>query len=966
MNSNYEAWNKKLLKHFFPISTINEHVRLNVDFELLDTLAPELGGHTGFIQAIQAGPACATSPNLFSRVNRLHSMKNKTIRRPVEYQNLIIDSDDPPYLGYLCLLCLAWQVKGEHTANAYYPKLESLYEHHGIKAQNFERWSIFWTYLKNWSERKKRGLMNLDALGMPYVGIPRGQVIFTPAKVRSFPSFLRSIHAHQLDDKDSFVKKIKNHDTASKSFLGVLLYNSIIKEYPNESLGKGAVDQLFAFLETWNGRQQRKIISGAGALIHANNTLEYNLDHLLIYNKKDNSWDVGFALNNADLPVSENLLIENHRFTPINSRNGDYSFIKKEDNFLKATQENLTLKAKTEETNITINLICPNSKILFFQNFLNRKYTGESSESQNDQGCFVCNNSLLSSLKEWVKSHDLLNQLEDHIDKERTLLILKGLDSLSEAAWSEYAKFSKVRLGASKSSSSKIKLRSGTRTSRSGSYLDFDLPYVEILDTDLLEQGSLECIGGTLQQFEVDNDQPHSKNYKIIPDQGVDFICVKAKFDSTIIDQEACFYLDSPSEYTTKGILDSNGINKFGAPEDLSHNPGVKGVSTMGVDLPKDPQFFDTNKHRINSIEIVDFDISNLVNLPSYQFLQALQMESDRKKVSIRQGFDLARRLLNNESLDRREYNKQLILLRDLGYLEIGCDRKNRWTHLIPCPAGFCLLPTKQDNMFCVTVAGAWSVNDLEKLMVKLQDEKISFHVTYTDNNFLIPPKILITTLDLDKLKWASDIPIPACSNSEAILTFSGGLDDWEANLTKHPLTHYSDRREGYYEPNKFRREYTQEKRHGTGWLEFYEDPETGFHQVFQLYRNHVIDENQQFYAVLRNPTWARWWMHDRELVSPIYDPSNQDDDNEDESVVYIGYKTNDHSLWVPHYLDFPQILRRALILCSFTPPRVCEVKPNNSTLRGQRVKKWLVYNSTPPFIAKMLAEKLNAQIYEF
>lgn len=967
---NFERWNKELLKYFFPLSQ-NKTVRLNLDFDLLDTYFEELGGHESFLQAVQTGPSFIKNHDLYDKALRLHKLWRFYNNRPSEYMGLVNEKDEPPYLAYLCLLCLAWNVTSDKLgANAYYGRLDQIYPHHGITAQNFARWEPLWQSLRKWATDNNRGTVCINQLGMRYVGIPKGQVIFTPQKTQSFATYLSQIHAHPKDTIDELAGKILNHEAYSRNFLGHGLYSKMTEGLDEESLGKGALDQLYEFLGEWDGRQRTRIStsnnSGRGRRAAP---LTHYVDHLLRYQRNANNWELGYVINNDELDLSEGISSDGYSLANIFSRTGDYSFVKQDGRFraISISDPPLDINVHTQETGIHINLRSKSPSILFFQNFLSNKYIAESTFSETDEGYFLCSNKKSQQLAEWFRNKDLkVDERETSVDSHK-LFHLQGLNALSDDSWEEYAQLSGSPMRPSRTSQRRIRLHQGTRTRRTGAYLDFDLPLVEIRDSHLLREDSPECRGGRLIPMRDDiadtGTSASSYLYEVTADANTECIAIKAQFHDSADTEEAHFYIELPPENPTDSLTDYTGIDEFGQPAYISSkSEALRGASAPPSAAPANPEFDIVNELDPDMKKMNECYLSTYKDHTGYKFLTALATEVQQRKVSIRHGFEIAHRLLDCHDFDRRSFYRQLRHLRDLGYLEIGCDRKNRWTHIIPCPSGYNLLPSKLGNSFCLVPTGVYHLNKLVRLLQEYPNTYSDVSETDADNQELIPPRIIIVAKDTempDGVKRSYGTP---SSNAQNILDYAADLDKWESSLKRAPLTHYPHNRAGYYEPNKFRRQYTNEKRHGTGWLEFYEDPETGVHQVFRLYRRHPYIEKEQFYAIIRDPSWARWWMHDREGVSPVYSPSNEDEDGE--FITLIGYKANDRSLWIPRYLDLPRILRRALVLCSSTPPASREAHESYPIRKNAR--SCVVYSNIPRFIANELAQKLHASIHDF
>src|SRR5436309_114601 len=144
----YTSWAVRLIRHFFGPQFADQRVRLLVTRNILDENFPDLGGFNGFVQAVQSGPEWFSdkSDTLYSRGNRLFRQWKHTSIRPSAYPRELVELHDaPPFLTYLCLLCLAW-TEGDSeafAANAFYSRLERLCSHHELR-NHLGDWLPLW------------------------------------------------------------------------------------------------------------------------------------------------------------------------------------------------------------------------------------------------------------------------------------------------------------------------------------------------------------------------------------------------------------------------------------------------------------------------------------------------------------------------------------------------------------------------------------------------------------------------------------------------------------------------------------------------------------------------------------------------------------------------------------------------------------------------------------------------------
>ena len=275
----YTLWNKRFLELFFSPANGGREVRLSVSREFLDAECDDLGGYTGFLKAMNDGPEW---PTIFISGNHYHhrtypgqpelsTMRELGLRlyrqyrpklnggqpRPPQYPQFAEAlRDPPPYLAYLCLLCLAWtDDTGEHVAaHAYYPRMDDLFPNHGLTNQLSE-WQRLWAGLRGWANncmQGRYGLVNIEPIGMAHVGIPKAQVPLLPRHINHLDEIFSScgFAPGQVLDSAAMRQAILESPRAR-----TLLGNGLVKRITdgNSDFGSAAIDLLRGYLKDWSG-----------------------------------------------------------------------------------------------------------------------------------------------------------------------------------------------------------------------------------------------------------------------------------------------------------------------------------------------------------------------------------------------------------------------------------------------------------------------------------------------------------------------------------------------------------------------------------------------------------------------------------------------------------------------------------------------------------------------------------------
>ena len=84
----FEAWNLRLLEHFFSPGPIGKEVFIGTPPDVLDDIGEGLGGDAGFLEAVKAGPDWKwrrKPPTLESRLQELVDRRTSSAARALGY-----------------------------------------------------------------------------------------------------------------------------------------------------------------------------------------------------------------------------------------------------------------------------------------------------------------------------------------------------------------------------------------------------------------------------------------------------------------------------------------------------------------------------------------------------------------------------------------------------------------------------------------------------------------------------------------------------------------------------------------------------------------------------------------------------------------------------------------------------------------------------------------------------------------
>jgi hypothetical protein len=296
----YTVWAVRLTQHFFRPELAKQRVRLMVTRDVLDHTFPDIGGTNAFIDAVRdSGPEWLMGhENLHDRGLKLNNQWNrKPEYRSQDYpRKLVALKDAPPFLPYLCLLCLAWTEEGQQLQpHDFFGRLDRLYPNHGLR-NDLRDWKPLWDGLESWTElhKKKWGHFVTELLGeMIHVGLPKSQVILTPCRVDRLPELWTACSLQPAElAPEKIGAVIRAHAGAGRAVLG----NSVFEEIDrNTPLGHSALVLLGEHLENWDGFPPNK--SGQNGQGPANLVSQStSLMVVLGFQDERDCWSISFGL----------------------------------------------------------------------------------------------------------------------------------------------------------------------------------------------------------------------------------------------------------------------------------------------------------------------------------------------------------------------------------------------------------------------------------------------------------------------------------------------------------------------------------------------------------------------------------------------------------------------------------------------------------------------------------------------
>jgi hypothetical protein len=187
LDDRFSEWNLRLLRSFFSEASGGEEVFLRVDKDLLDQIGQDIGGDSGFLEAIRTGPGWGDPSRSFTHsiitLRKQRKTSGRSYKDPGRFDLIYRGLRAPTYLPYLAAL-----VRNDaENASAYYAGLsDDLKLKHHFGSQEMEQVETVWADLAEWTEANggRFGHFKLRRLGgYRLVGVPRSQSILKPSDV---------------------------------------------------------------------------------------------------------------------------------------------------------------------------------------------------------------------------------------------------------------------------------------------------------------------------------------------------------------------------------------------------------------------------------------------------------------------------------------------------------------------------------------------------------------------------------------------------------------------------------------------------------------------------------------------------------------------------------------------------------------------------------------------------------------
>ena len=944
----YLQWAAEIVRHFFGSQSAGQRVRLMVTHDVLDQNFASLGGTNGFLAAMLAGPTLLSHDDgsLHSRGLSLFRMWIDPDRRPSNYPKELASLDDaPPFLPYLCLLCLAWTEGGADVApNAYYARLESLYRIHGFGGARLGDWLVLWKGLENWTAglQGRRGRFFVELLGVwAHVGIPRSQVIFTPAKIERFPElFSRCGLESEASVSPARLRQliIANENTAA-SVLGSMVCQEIVRE---TELGKSALNAIREHLENWDGElpsgahaadAAAGITNNGGALALALRPIDDNShwQSTLTLERNASCERVDFTARNWKVrPHSEVLA------TVVDAHGTNVDATRLTTHWVDGLTLHGTLR-EYEGDDPAANFKLTGKRLRTFDRW-DRDILVESKRLPNEGAAYVLVHAdTLAAWQQWLASCCAGIEARDvtwhGLPRDQRLFCLPDIGQLSAEARRRYPGGAAAASGYVKA----LRLTSGTRCNSSTArrvYAEYDPPV-------LIAQGppNAELVVSGATATPVNTYAPAAglpgnttRSFTLKVGNGESVVVATLSFEGRQIGNVAF------GVHRERSLLNTQDPTAHFDPlGNASQSGGISGYTVPDCETQ---WIFVDGHHKLGEPPPV-----GVWDGAAFKFIDSLSQQSGRLAYP-----EYKRRAIQIANIDEWRLSEETSWLAQLGHIDLETDSRGRWSYVHPTPLQIYLLPWLADGRYQFILTGSAETKRIEEI-TRLATDVLGCELRITQNFLkVVPPRITLLhhqikmgreLAEVMSIKW-TEIP-PA----KQLAVWAGGLDAWMGQVSWFPDA--GPKPDAEYSPFQFR----FVPRVNAPWhLRRIVDPITG--QRWHCLYNTIKGQ----YAYIRDFSWAMWRVH---MMLP------------DDDVTNLAYDATGSRLIVPGQLRFPYLLGRALSACSGLPPEIvyqCQpymshdagvLLPEAEPFAGQ----CLAYPLVPRSIGEMIAAKVSARLVD-
>ncbi len=989
LDDRFSEWNLRLLRSFFSEASRGEEVFLRVDKDLLDQIGQDIGGDSGFLEAVREGPGWVKPSRSFTRSIIALMKQRKTPARgykdPGSYDPIYRGLCAPTYLPYLAAL-----VRNDaENASAYYARLsEDLNLQHQFNSQEMDQVETVWADLEKWTEANngRFGHFKLRRLGgYRLIGVPRSQSILKPSDVEDLARVFAQaqVRPGQELSEESLTRILNEARATGSAFTAGFQRALEIDEF--EQPIRAAV---FTAYSDWDGTLPIRGGGATGVESSTNGTNEGELYMgISLFVVRDfplqlsPSWRVPAIQDIGKFELAKDDLIWSGQFAGTEGANTAQAHNQEADFWgvaKRASDATVQFDARcfvsedSEPTPLKLTLM---RRLLWVLTPAIDNLTGDIELREGDlpasgSAFLMAPPQSVQALQGYIEREKPEFEVISALGVPEDWLIVRLVDC---ASLSEEQRILPDGEKGARPRPRAIRFVGGRSIRRGYSrmYLPYDLPFIEL---DAPQCARVDCYGGIeveeqssplsvtaadhidwrpLRRFKLRLPHSRSASYEIkaISDDGSTLGQAKlrvADLGGDVVDTGKPFSLDNIG----RPILSYEGLSGavLGTARDESTEPSS-----------------ELNDYVLTDGELgSSIDCQNLKVGVHETFLDALAQSGSLD-------YGVARDLLQRLLLSAGELDEPVFLLLELrrrGYLGVSTTHKGHIARIHAIKPTLYSLPLTFAGRPIWAVAGTLRIDHWK--VIARETEAWSAHQLNNNRGVFEPWRLVIRERSV-ALEICSQIDFQFSEKPcISVASWSASLELFRDETFRNTMESIGSAREGAMRLNASTGRFTASPFGDVCELWRIRDLDIGVGNLYVL-----ADKGK--YSFVSDSRWGVWVALDAFAKHISSYPGMND-----VHPLPITYESFKRTMWIPARISLPTVLERALVLCSGDSPDVLTLQKDVAENAGSRLQllrtedgmpgfsankfytdmangKWLAYRYVPENIARVIACKLGA-----
>lgn len=991
LDDRFSEWNLRLLRSFFSEASKGEEVFLRVDKDFLDQVGQDIGGDSGFLEAVRKGPDwiwIVSRESFTGSILELKKQRKKSSRSykdPGSFDITYHGLRAPAYLPYLAALVR----NVAENATSYYERLaQDLKLQHQFNSQEMDQVETVWADLEKWTEANngRFGYFKLRRLGgYRLIGVPRSQSILKPSDIEDLARVFAQaqVRPGQELSEESLTRILNEARAMGSAFTAGFQRALEIDEF--EQPIRAAI---FTAYSDWDGTLPIRVEGATGVESSTNGRNEGELymgiSLLVVWDfplQLSPSWRVPAIQDIGKFELAKDDLIWSGQFSGTEGANTARAHNQEADfwNVAKrASDTTVQFDARcfvSEDSEPTMLKLTLMRRLLWVLTPAIDNLTGDIELREGDlpasgSAFLMAPPKSVQALQGYLEREKPEFEVVSALGVPEDWLIVRLVDC---ASLSEEQRILPDGEKGARPRPRAIRFVGGRSIRRGYSrmYLPYDLPFIEL---DAPQRAHVDCSGGIeveeqssplsvtaadhvdwrpLRRFKLRLPHSRSASYEL-----------KAiSADGTNLGQAKLRVADLGGDVVDTGKPFS--IDNIGRP--IHSYEGLSGA-VLGTARDESTELpSELNDYSLTDVELgSSIDCQNLKVGVHEKFLDALAQSGSLD-------YGVARDLLKRLLILAGELDEPVFLLLELrrrGYLGVSTTHKGHIARIHAIKPTLYSLPLTFAGRTIWAVAGTLRIDHWK--VIASETEAWSAHQLNNNRGVFEPWRLVISDRSV-ALKTCSQIGFQFSEKPcISVAKWSASLGLFRDETFRNTMESIGSAREGAMRLN----------------------PSTGrftampYGQVCELWRVRDLDigignlyvlADQGKYAFVSDSRWGVWLALDAFAKHVSCLPGM-----DGVHPLPITYESANRTIWLPARISLPTVLERALVLCSGDSADVITLQKDtaenaksrlllirtkdglpefsaNSFYTDMADGKWLAYRYVPENIARIIAGKLGA-----